>query len=240
MFLELSVECAIYSKSRFQPGLWGTFGNLLLFDPTSFLSGCSWFGAYSVHHCCVQVFYGFVDYVKVKKAFLALIYNGVRAAPLWNAADQKYIGRINGRISIALSPVLLTHACLLRGTRRVTIDLSSVIILSHGCLPPGGLCFSFFFHNISDSSVLSLIWKMKAPAHGHWTRRCNWCSWHHAQDPLMCLMFWEPMGAEMQNPQKLLSSVARAMAICSHAHHLVGWQGINISSLRCRRLQGKL
>lgn len=32
--------------------------------------------------------------LNVKKAFLALIYNGVRAAPLWNAADQKYIGML--------------------------------------------------------------------------------------------------------------------------------------------------
>lgn len=32
--------------------------------------------------------------LNVKKAFLALIYNGVRAAPLWNAADQKYVGML--------------------------------------------------------------------------------------------------------------------------------------------------
>lgn len=32
--------------------------------------------------------------LNVKKAFLALIYNGVRAAPLWNAGDQKYLGML--------------------------------------------------------------------------------------------------------------------------------------------------
>jgi len=28
----------------------------------------------------------------VKKAFIALIYNGVRAAPLWDSVQQNYVG----------------------------------------------------------------------------------------------------------------------------------------------------
>lgn len=32
--------------------------------------------------------------LNVKKAFLALIYNGVRSAPLWNAGEQKYVGML--------------------------------------------------------------------------------------------------------------------------------------------------
>ena len=30
----------------------------------------------------------------VKKAFFALIYNGVRSAPLWDSKNQKYIGML--------------------------------------------------------------------------------------------------------------------------------------------------
>ena len=30
--------------------------------------------------------------VQVKKAFIALIYNGVRAAPLWDSIQQNYVG----------------------------------------------------------------------------------------------------------------------------------------------------
>jgi len=30
--------------------------------------------------------------VQVKKAFIALIYNGVRAAPLWDSVQQNYVG----------------------------------------------------------------------------------------------------------------------------------------------------
>jgi len=29
----------------------------------------------------------------VKKAFIALIYNGVRAAPLWDSVQQTYVGQ---------------------------------------------------------------------------------------------------------------------------------------------------
>ena len=36
-------------------------------------------------HVCVCV-------VQVKKAFIALIYNGVRAAPLWDSIQQNYVG----------------------------------------------------------------------------------------------------------------------------------------------------
>jgi len=36
-------------------------------------------------HVCVYV-------VQVKKAFIALIYNGVRAAPLWDSIQQNYVG----------------------------------------------------------------------------------------------------------------------------------------------------
>jgi 5'-AMP-activated protein kinase regulatory gamma subunit len=31
---------------------------------------------------------------KVKKAFFALIYNGVRAAPLWDSKNQKFVGML--------------------------------------------------------------------------------------------------------------------------------------------------
>lgn len=31
---------------------------------------------------------------KVKKAFFALIYNGVRAAPLWDSKQQKFVGML--------------------------------------------------------------------------------------------------------------------------------------------------
>ena len=30
----------------------------------------------------------------VKKAFFALVYNGVRAAPLWDSANQKFVGML--------------------------------------------------------------------------------------------------------------------------------------------------
>lgn len=32
--------------------------------------------------------------VKVKKAFFALIYNGVRAAPLWDSKNQNFVGML--------------------------------------------------------------------------------------------------------------------------------------------------
>ena len=38
-------------------------------------------------HVCVCV-----CVVQVKKAFIALIYNGVRAAPLWDSIQQNYVG----------------------------------------------------------------------------------------------------------------------------------------------------
>jgi 5'-AMP-activated protein kinase regulatory gamma subunit len=31
---------------------------------------------------------------QVKKAFFALVYNGVRAAPLWSSAKQDYEGKL--------------------------------------------------------------------------------------------------------------------------------------------------
>jgi len=34
----------------------------------------------------------FVFIIQVKKAFVALIYNGVRAAPLWDSIQQNYVG----------------------------------------------------------------------------------------------------------------------------------------------------
>jgi len=30
----------------------------------------------------------------VKKAFFALVYNGVRAAPLWDSKEQKFVGML--------------------------------------------------------------------------------------------------------------------------------------------------
>ena len=33
--------------------------------------------------------------MQVKKAFIALIYNGVRAAPLWDSVQQNYVGESN-------------------------------------------------------------------------------------------------------------------------------------------------
>ncbi|TOF72561.1 hypothetical protein CGJ15_27525, partial [Vibrio parahaemolyticus] len=32
--------------------------------------------------------------LQVKKAFFALVYNGVRAAPLWDSARQQFIGML--------------------------------------------------------------------------------------------------------------------------------------------------
>ena len=32
--------------------------------------------------------------IKVKKAFFALIYNGVRASPLWDSKNQKFVGML--------------------------------------------------------------------------------------------------------------------------------------------------
>lgn len=40
---------------------------------------------------CLCVFYALK---KVKKAFFALIYNGVRAAPLWDSKNQKFVGML--------------------------------------------------------------------------------------------------------------------------------------------------
>ena len=39
--------------------------------------------------CCMSIVCLFVQ---VKKAFIALIYNGVRAAPLWDSVQQNYVG----------------------------------------------------------------------------------------------------------------------------------------------------
>jgi len=36
-----------------------------------------------------------VGHVQVKKAFVALIYNGVRAAPLWDSVQQNYVGLLS-------------------------------------------------------------------------------------------------------------------------------------------------
>lgn len=35
----------------------------------------------------------FTELFQVKKAFFALIYNGVRAAPLWDSEKQDYVGK---------------------------------------------------------------------------------------------------------------------------------------------------
>ena len=39
-------------------------------------------------------FYGNLFFIlfQVKKAFFALVYNGVRAAPLWDSVKQDYVG----------------------------------------------------------------------------------------------------------------------------------------------------
>ena len=39
-------------------------------------------------HCCVNVFI-----IQVKKAFFALVSNGVRAAPLWDSKKQCFVGK---------------------------------------------------------------------------------------------------------------------------------------------------
>ena len=39
---------------------------------------------------------GFGLYFQVKKAFFALVYNGVRAAPLWDSAKQDFVGKAQG------------------------------------------------------------------------------------------------------------------------------------------------
>jgi len=42
------------------------------------------------HVLCVHMYM-----MQVKKAFIALIYNGVRAAPLWDSVQQNYVGESN-------------------------------------------------------------------------------------------------------------------------------------------------
>jgi len=42
--------------------------------------------------CCSMIMCVCVCVVQVKKAFIALIYNGVRAAPLWDSIQQNYVG----------------------------------------------------------------------------------------------------------------------------------------------------
>ena len=36
-----------------------------------------------------------IFYLQVKKAFFALVYNGVRAAPLWDSEKQDFVGKLN-------------------------------------------------------------------------------------------------------------------------------------------------
>ena len=44
---------------------------------------------------------------QVKKAFFALVYNGVRAAPLWDSKSQDFVGK-----NISLYSFLLRHLAL--------------------------------------------------------------------------------------------------------------------------------
>jgi len=44
---------------------------------------------------------------QVKKAFFALVYNGVRAAPLWDSKSQDFVGK-----NISLCSFLLRHLVL--------------------------------------------------------------------------------------------------------------------------------
>ena len=44
----------------------------------------------------------------MKKAFIALIYNGVRAAPLWDSVQQNYVGEFSTFIFSSLLVLLLT------------------------------------------------------------------------------------------------------------------------------------
>ena len=38
--------------------------------------------------------YAFI-FIQVKKAFFALVYNGVRAAPLWDTTKQDFVGKFH-------------------------------------------------------------------------------------------------------------------------------------------------
>ena len=52
------------------------------------------------HKCCYDIMpksakiVVFDTQLLVKKAFFALIYNGVRAAPLWDSRNQKFVGML--------------------------------------------------------------------------------------------------------------------------------------------------
>jgi len=66
-----------------------------------------------------------VSVIQVKKAFVALIYNGVRAAPLWDSIQQNYVG------------LLLSHCTLCREFINLPIQMqfySVWLIVQHASI----------------------------------------------------------------------------------------------------------
>ena len=48
--------------------------------------------------------------IQVKKAFFALVYNGVRAAPLWDSVKQNYVGEYFHPLTCKYSKTYVNHS----------------------------------------------------------------------------------------------------------------------------------
>ena len=80
-----------FMKHKFCYDIMPKSAKIVVFDTQLLVSSTSLFIDLKPYRCLKNFFF-FIP--KVKKAFFALIYNGVRAAPLWDSKNQKFVGML--------------------------------------------------------------------------------------------------------------------------------------------------